>query len=300
MSPRALPVLWVDAFADAPLGGNPAAVVMGAEALAEDELARVAGELRAPGNAFVFPAAPGSGADRRVRVFSPVREVTYSGHTTLGAVHALLDTGAVSGDRVAMQTGAGLVVFEARHEGGARWLWQTPPLASCPAFTGDLDALLSALGLPRAALAGWAKPALTNERDLLIPVAALATVRALAPDQGALAARAEAVGIRGCFTVAREAIDPGSGTHSRFFAPHYGVPEDIITGSAHAALGVWLAEAGLLGSGSGVVRWTAEQGDSMGRPGRMAIEVALSAGRATAVSTGGRAVTVLRGTFHLP
>ena len=92
---------------------------------------------------------------------------------------------------------------------------------------------------------------------------------------------------------------PGSRTHSRFFAPHLGIPEDPVTGSVHAAIPVWLWEAGVLRAEGGIARFTAEQGDGLGRPGRLRIELSLEGGRPARVRVGGEAVTVLTGTLRL-
>jgi PhzF family phenazine biosynthesis protein len=98
--------------------------------------------------------------------------------------------------------------------------------------------------------------------------------------------------------VSRQTVDPGSGSHCRFFAPHYGIPEDIVTGSVHSALGVWLLESGALPAADGRVVFTAEQGDGLGRPGRLQVELTATAGRAARVRVGGSAVTVLTGSLR--
>jgi trans-2,3-dihydro-3-hydroxyanthranilate isomerase len=295
---RAVPIVQVDSFSASPFGGNPAVVVLEASGLAEEELPRIAAELRAPGTAFVFPP-DAVGIDRRIRVFTPAREVSYSGHTTLAAAHALFETG-ICGNQIVLATGAGPVVIEMERGGRRSLIWQSPPLPRCGAADVDLAPLLDALGLARDEVAGWAQPSLTPERDLLVPVQSLATLRALAPDLVALGARASAVRLRGLVLVSRETLEPASGTHTRFFAPHIGVPEDIVTGSAHAALGVWLADAGLLEAGDGPARFVGEQGDGLGRPARLLVEVVRAGGRPTSVRIGGTAVTVLTGTLRLP
>src|SRR6266850_7191354 len=83
---------------------------------------------------------------------------------------------------------------------------------------------------------------------------------------------------RGVCVVSRETVDPGSGSHCRFFAPHYGIPEDIVTGSVHSSLGVWLLEAGALPAADGRLVFIAEQGDGLGRPGRLQVELTVKAG----------------------
>lgn len=294
---RRLPIVQVDAFSTLPFGGNPAVVVLEASSLAEEELPRIAAELRAPGSAFVFPP-DALGTDRRIRVFTPAREVSYSGHTTLAAAHALLETGVCSSQFV-LGTGAGPVVIEMEREDGRSLLWQSPPLPRCGPADVDLAPLLDAIGLARDEVAGWAQPSLTPERDLLVPVQSLATLRALTPDLATLGARSSAVQLRGLVLVSRETLEPASGTHTRFFAPHIGVPEDIVTGSAHAALGVWLADAGLLDGGDGPARFVGEQGDGLGRPARVLVEVIRLGGRSASVRIGGTAVTVLTGTLRL-
>jgi trans-2,3-dihydro-3-hydroxyanthranilate isomerase len=295
---RAIPIMQVDSFSALPFGGNPAVVVLEARGLAEEELPRVAAELRAPGTAFVFPPDV-VGTDRRIRVFTPAREVSYSGHTTLAAAHALLETG-VASSHIVLATGAGPVEVEVERDGRRSLVWQSPPLPRCGPADVDLAPLFDALGLPRDEVAGWAAPSLTPERDLLVPVQSLAILRALSPDFAAVSACASAVGLRGVVLVSRETVDPASATHTRFFAPHVGVPEDIATGSAHAALGVWLADAGLLAAGDGSSRFVGEQGDGLGRPARLLVEVVHGGRRSTSVRIGGTAVTVFTGTLHLP
>jgi PhzF family phenazine biosynthesis protein len=176
-------------------------------------------------------------------------------------------------------------------------MWLEPPLPSHRTPPHDVLEVLDALGLPRAGFANWARPAATADDDLLLPVTDLATLRALTPDMSRLGALRSAQHARGVFCVSRETVDPGSLTHGRFFAPHYGLPEDIVTGSVHSPLAVWLLGAGVLPAADGRAVFTAEQGDGLGRPGRPRVELTVSGGQATRVRVGGRAVTVLRGSL---
>src|SRR5581483_1650244 len=120
-------VLQADVFTTRPFGGNPAVAVLDADGLDEAAMQRIAGELRAPGTAFVS-ASSRPDADWRLRMFTPRREVAYSGHTTIGATHALIEGGRAPGPHVVFDTPAGLVRVEiARDEAGCL-MWLEPPL----------------------------------------------------------------------------------------------------------------------------------------------------------------------------
>ena len=106
--------------------------------------------------------------------------------------------------------------------------------------------------------------------------------------------------LRGFCVVARETVEPTSAVHSRFFAPHFGIPEDVVTGSVHSPMAAWLYAAGVVPGTDGRAAFTAEQGDGLGRPGRLSLEVDLSGESVTRVRIGGAAVTVLRGVIRVP
>jgi len=287
-------IIQADIFTERPFAGNPAAAVLDAGRLDEAAMQRIAAEMLVPGTAFVS-AATQAGADWRLRMFTPKREVGYSGHTALCGTHALVESGRLPGERVAYDTPTGLLRVDVERGDGRVQMWLEPPLPACRPFEGDLGETLDTLGLPRAAVGGWARPVVTPDQDLLVPVRDLAALRAIEPDMRRLAALRAPQHARGVCAISRETVDRGSASHCRFFAPHYGIPEDIVTGSVHSALGVWLLEAGALPAGDGRVVFTAEQGDGLGRPGRLQVELTVAGGHATRVRVGGRAVTVLTG-----
>ncbi len=301
---RAVPVLHVDVFTDQPFAGNPAAALLDADGLSEAQMQRMAAEMRLAGTAFVS-APTRSDADRRLRMFTPMREVGYSGHTTIAAVHALREAGRLPGGRVTFETLSGLVRVEVEERDGGSLIWLEPPLPSLVPFTAPMPETLEALGLPAAHLGVWAPPAVTPDADVLLPVDELETLRRLAPDMNRVARLGGLHQLRGFCVVAPKGLEPASATHCRFFAPHYGIPEDIVTGSVHSAIGVWLLEARRLRPERGLAAFTAEQGDFLGRPGRLAVEVRVRTDadgrdRAVGVRVGGRAVTVLNGSLRLP
>jgi len=294
--PRSVPVVQVDAFTARPFSGNPAGVVLDADELSTLDMQRIAAEMNVSETAFLSRAAgPGSGP--RLRWLTPTgHEVAFCGHATVATVHALRESGGLRENRITFETVGGPLAVQV--ELGARvMIWLEPALPRCSGFTGELGYVLAALGI--ATLGGWAPPALTSEGDLLVPMPALAPLRRLAPDLGALSRTAAAGKLRGICAVALEGVDPSSKTHSRFFAPHLGVGEDPVTGSVHAALPVWLRQAGHLAGDGEVIRFIAEQGDGLGRPGRLTVELCVERGRPARVRVGGEAVTTLTGRLRL-
>ena len=292
-----IPIVQVDAFTERAFGGNPAAVVLDAQGLSDAQMQAIATEMRVAGTAYLMPATSGD-AQWRLRWFTPTREIAYSGHTTLAAVHVLIEAGRLRNDHVVFETQAGHLGATVVADRARRLIWLEPKVPALHAFSGQLGHVREALGLPAAA--GWAHPVTTPDHDLLIPVAGLDVLRALTPNLAALADVATHAGVRGVCLVSRETVEKGSETHCRFFAPHFGVPEDIVTGSVHSSIGVWLLDAGLLHADGSLAAFTAEQGDGLGRPGRLRVELQVRAGAVTRVRVGGSAVTVLSGSIARP
>ena len=290
-------ILQVDAFTERPFGGNPAAVVLDAQRLSETQMQAIASEMRVAGTAFLMPATR-TDCQWRLRWFTPTREIAYSGHTTLAAVHALVESGRLRGDHVVFETLSGALNASVIAGKTRRLIWLEPKVPELHPFAGQLAHVREALGLPAAA--GWAHAVTTPDHDLLVPVAGLDLLRSITPNMAALGEVAAHAGVRGVCLVSRETIDESSATHCRFFAPHFGIPEDIVTGSVHSSIGIWLFGAGLLHPDGALAAFTAEQGDSLGRPGRLRVELQLQNGAVARVRVGGSAVTVLAGSIASP
>ena len=123
-------------------------------------------------------------------------------------------------DVLVFDTAAGPLQVELERDADGCLMWLEPPLPAIRTPAHDVLEVLDAIGLPRAGLANWARPAATADADLLLPVTDLATLRALRPDMSRLGALRTAQHGRGVFCVSRETVDPGSLTHGRFFVPH--------------------------------------------------------------------------------
>jgi PhzF family phenazine biosynthesis protein len=295
----AVEVALVDSFTSTPFTGNPAAVVIDAADLDEAAMRAIATELARPATAFLREL--GAADEYGVRWFSPAGvELTLCGHGTVAAAHVLATRGEAPHGQLVFRAPRHRLTVTLEGSDSSRTAWFEP---DCPRWLPereDLGPFLHALGLPMTAVAKWAPPARTSEQDLLVPVTELEALRALSPDLTALGRLARDRGVRGVVLTTKETREPGSLTHSRNFIPHYGIPEDFATGSSHAAIGVWLWETDGLVATDGVARFRAEQGDCVGRPGRIAVEVYGPRGRPTRVRVGGQAVIMLTGTLSIP
>jgi PhzF family phenazine biosynthesis protein len=255
----------VDAFADKPFTGNPAAVVPLEEWLPEETMQAIAEENNLAETAFTVPAADDE-ADYELRWFTPTVEVALCGHATLASGHVLLG----GRERLRFRTRkAGVLVVE---RDGADYALDLPQTL---VRSGEHDALPAALGAPSAELylshAGAESTAIVLLDDE-------AAIRALAPDMKALA-RIDLMVI---------ATAAATGEHdvvSRVFVPAWGVDEDPVTGSAHAALTPF---------------WC----DRLGREAFTAYQASRRGGRVTCrrqgdrAILGGRCVTVIEGVFR--
>jgi PhzF family phenazine biosynthesis protein len=295
---RVLGIFQVDAFTAEPFAGNPAGVVPDAQGLSDAQMQRIAAEMNVAETAFVTPTTRRD-ADRRLRWFTPSgKEVSFCGHATVATVHVLVESARLSGHHITFDTLGGLLPVSVSKTDGIM-IWLEPALPALAPASEPLAPILEALGAPPDSLGSWAEPALTPERDLLLPAAGLAVLKSLLPDMQRLGLLGTERGIRGFCLTSRETFEEGSLIASRFFAPHCGIPEDPVTGSVHAGLAVWLWLAGLLKAERGVTAFRAEQGDFLGRPGRLSVELHLADGEPTRVRVGGRAVTVLSGSIRV-
>jgi len=210
----------VDAFADRPFTGNPAAVIPLDSWLADETMQAIAEENNLSETAFTVPASGDS--DYELRWFTPTTEVALCGHATLASGHVLIEA-----DEVRFRTRkAG--VLTVRRDGDALTL-DLPATLVKPASN---DALLQALGTPDAELFLSCSGAEATAVVLLCDAAA---VRACAPDMKALSG----IDLMAIVTA------PGDERYdvvSRVFVPAWGVDEDPVTGSAHAALAPFWSE----------------------------------------------------------
>jgi PhzF family phenazine biosynthesis protein len=264
---RRLPITQIDAFADRPFTGNPAAVMPLDAWLADEVLQSIAAENNLSETAYIIPDASGE-SDFELRWFTPAAEVALCGHATLASGHYILASDA---DRAAVTfrtRKAGILSVERQGDGYAMALPAWGPVPK------PLPEIVAALGVASAPETLW------HEKGYaLIVLESGAQIRALTPDLGALAKLGPVVAI---------ATAPGDASDviSRVFTPYFDIPEDPVTGSAHAVMVPYWAKR--LGRDS----FTAYQASARG--GHVGCQMA-----GDRVVLSGHCVTMLEGVFLL-
>jgi PhzF family phenazine biosynthesis protein len=250
----------VDVFSSEPLRGNPLAVVIGADALSDEQMAAFASWTNLSETTFLLKTKSPN-ADYRVRIFTRQREVPFAGHPTLGSCHVWLAAGGVArGKEIVQECGLGLIHIRRAPE---RLSFVAPKLVrSGPVETEILARVVRGLDLaPDAIMAsnwvdngsGWLAIMLRSREEVL----------ALHPNYSTLA------GLKvGVFAAFNPLKDGGSAQFEvRAFSVEDVGHEDPVTGSLNAGLAQWL-----IGSRIAPSEYVVSQGTVLKRMGRVYVE----------------------------
>lgn len=278
----------LDVFARGPYKGNPLAVFPDAADLTSEQMQAIAREMNLSETSFVTNVDT-DGYD--IRIFTPQEELPFAGHPTIGAAWLLAHIGALKGDKAAQRSAVGATPLELRD--GIWWLERTGEPEpdhheTKPTFIAGLakglglsegDIGLDARELGRS---GRLMPAFSNAglSQMMVPVKNVDALGRCNPRADVLMETTE----MGAYVVTAER--PGF-LRARGFWPGVGVAEDPATGSACAALGIYLADR------IGAIDLEVIQGVEMGRPSVM--KVTASEGR---VQIGGDCALIFEGTLE--
>jgi PhzF family phenazine biosynthesis protein len=281
-----VPFKQVDVFSSRAFGGNPVAVVLDAEGMEGAQMQHIARWTNLSETAFVLPPTQ-PGASYRVRIFTPLSELPFAGHPSVGTAHALLEAGMLgSTDALLQECASGLLPIRVQGRGSERRIAVRAPQARLlPTPTGAATLLEAALA---GVVTGELPPQLWDNgpRFWLVELAEADDVRQHQPDLAAIAALCTVTGAVGLAIHAAA----GAADHQRVvraYCPSDGIAEDPVTGSANASIGAQLRHAGRLRDGD---RYVASQGRELGRDGLVEVEL-----REDGVWIGGQSVTVIDG-----
>ena len=286
-----IPAAIVDAFTSTAGQGNRAGVVTRAEGLDEAAMRSAARAVAASETAFLFPGP-------RLRFFTPADEIPFCGHATVATIHYLAETGAIPvPGRMEVQCGTGPLRIEIDAQ---RTVWIDSGTVEWTEVNKRVEvSVMELLGAPES-VREPSLPVLKSRGKLFIPMTRRRDLWDVNPKWSAIEGLHRELGIMGLYAFTLDVVEAGSVSHGRFFAPAVGIREDPVTGSASVPLAHYLARFGILKlpEKGGTVRARAEQGDAMGKPGRVELEVTGAPGKIENIRIGGRAVTVIEGTLR--
>jgi trans-2,3-dihydro-3-hydroxyanthranilate isomerase len=284
MTMRTLRYQLCDVFTDRPLAGNALAVFTDADGLDLSTMQALAREMNLSETAFVLRPTV-TGADARIRIFTPTMELPFAGHPTLGSAFVLATP--LRTEEIRLETGRGTVTIRlTREPTRITFGWMTQPLPRRERY-GASEELLAALGVRSSLLPIELYD--NGPHYVFVELEAPAQVAALRPDLNRLAALGSTA-----FSVFARA---GDRWKCRVFAPGEGINEDPATGAAAGPLAVHLARHGRIGFGEEVV---IDQGAEIGRPSTLHARAFGDVERLERVEVGGSAVIIAHGELALP
>ena len=294
----------LDVFTSAAFGGNQLAVFPDASGIPEEALIRITREFNYSEVTFCYP--PSNPAHtRRVRIFTPGKEVPFAGHPTVGtaiALHLLGEGGAARGAdvKLVLEEGVGPVPVTVRTGEGAPFakfaVAKLPEIGPPAPSRGMLAELLSIDPEDIQASPSAPQNVSCGLPFLMVPLRSVEAVSRARVRIEKFEVTLKSAWASEIFVFAKKPEGGEAHIHARMFAPGINISEDPATGSANACLAGYLAARSP--QRDGTLAWTVDQGIEMGRPSRLEIEADKSAGAITAIRVGGNAVMVSEGTLR--
>lgn len=285
----------VNAFVDGEQGGNPAGVVLQADALSAAQKQAIAAQVGLSEAAFVSSS---QSAAFKLEFFTPTRQIAHCGHATVATFSLLRQLGLVSEGWSSKETIDGNRDILLR--GDMAFMEQRQPqyldLRSEPEALAEV---LAALGItPEQLLPGlWPTRVNTGASFVIVPLRNEANVAAIVPDQAELARLSEQFELIGFYVFSQQTRQPGRDAGARMFAPRYGIDEESATGMAAGPLACFLHDhLGVAGPSLLI-----EQGYLMQLPSAsvITVDLQLAEGRIERLLAGGKAQVISELTLEL-
>ena len=283
---KLIDVCQIDAFTDEAFRGNPAGVVYSDE-LSTKEMQFIAREFNVAETAFISKS---NEANFNLRWFTPKVEVKLCGHATIASIHYLLQQGIIQeNSSITFKTRSGILKSSSRN--GIHSL--SIPIPELKTFEGNKEEIIKALNGGNVINPEKFPFILDDGGYLYIYVSSLTDLMNIKPNFRELLDLSIARKGYDAFTLfTTETIEKDNHAHLRFFTPYYGIDEDPVTGSANGPLLLVLRKLGLIEQNTEGKTYTFEQGDVLGRKGRVNVSYSPSKNELT---ISGKAVTVFKG-----
>lgn len=294
----------LDVFTEHRFGGNPLAVVHGADALNSEEMQTIAREFALSETVFVLRSKRAAHT-ARIRIFTPARELPFAGHPTVGTAALLAELHApeTNGERdalIVLELEIGTVRVGVRQRPGkaAFCEFDLPKLPERGVLPPPAERIAAALSLIPSEIG------FENHRPTIfsagvpyvcIPVTSLAAIGRAAVQSPAFGTLFAPPLPGGVFLYTRECAHTTSAFHARMFWPEAGVIEDPATGSAAAAFAGAVQQFDSLPDG--LHKRVIEQGFEMGRPSLITLSLQVEGGKLANARIGGHSVRISQGTI---
>ncbi|WP_223588855.1 PhzF family phenazine biosynthesis protein [Neobacillus bataviensis] len=297
---KQIPVYHIDAFTNVSFGGNPAGVIPNAEALTEEEMQKIANELNLPESAFLLPSSHPN-ADFKVKYFTPLEEINFCGHATIGLSWLLATkyNWLNKADQIVFETNVGLIpVTWIKENNQLMSVSMTQVTPKVEEIEINKDTLAQLVGIQSTDLDERypIKLGYTGNRHLLVPVKTRRAIDLAEPQLKKLGSmnREHHISTTHLFT-----FDTNGefDIYTRDFAPGIGIDEDPVTGAANGALAGYLVLEGIL-SNKEPHQLKIGQGHAIGRPGILYVTIG-SKKNEPVIKVAGSAVITIEGKINI-
>lgn len=284
-----------------PFSGNQLATFpsIAENELSPDEMQGITREMNFSETTFVLPTTLDT-CIRRVRIFTPGREIPFAGHPTLGTAFVLRNQGIIGASEIEtyLELGIGPIAVKFRAQDHIQMCQPQPK------FLGEfkeIDSIAKILGINPTLISqnGPMQFVSTGFPFLIVPLVSLTAIQAINLDSNLLVKTLEAYPSQELLVFTPDTVFEGSDVHVRMFAPSAGVPEDPATGSAAGPLGSYLEKYQILPNHKKGTEVILEQGYEIHRPSLLIVQCMYEGNEFTEIVVGGHVKLVAQGKFFL-
>jgi PhzF family phenazine biosynthesis protein len=290
-------IYQIDAFTEERFKGNPAGVVPNADGLTETQMLMIARELNNSETAFIF-SAKSPDYDVHVRFFTPTTEVPICGHATISAHYVRALENKLSPCTVKQLTGAGILPVEIVTDNNDYKIIMTQgKIEFGNSIKGKIrDKIINALGLKENDINQNCpiQVVSTGHSKVIIGINSKKKLDSLQPNMSELVDLTSDVNSKGFFVFTFDSDQNDILTCGRMFAPALGINEDPVTGNANGPLGAYLIYNKLAQSLNGSFSFKGKQGEAIGRPGIVEVNVKVEKDEPVQIQVGGYATVAFK------
>ncbi|MCK9218272.1 MAG: PhzF family phenazine biosynthesis protein [Firmicutes bacterium] len=291
---KSINIKQVDAFTTIPFCGNPAAVVIDAASITDDEKLKIAREMNLSETAFVSPSEV---ADFKVQFFTPKFEVDLCGHATIGTFYALYEEKKLdlSKNIFFQETKAGVLPVELADINGEKVFMMTQPSPKFQPIDMDKKNIAKLIGLSENDLIDIsAMKVNTGLCWLVFGVKSLDKLMNAKLDLRAIEEISRKYNVIGITPFCLKTLNEKYSYHMRASAPIAGVVEDPVCGTGNGCVASYIIHNKLIECNDSV-NLIGEEGHEVNRPGCAYVTISKLHDEINEIKIGGTAVTVLNG-----